>query len=152
MHCNLLRREAPRERHSSLPFPAVSTELNGMHPPLAKAQHQGRRGAAGVLQHSELVPACAEFIKALEACHERNVLNRFIGACNEDKVNLNMCFRGEARPLCPYCQDLTSLQRKRHASENRTKAKESREAVQARWAEIDKQEADSGSAAGSTKL
>mmetsp|Transcript_7909 Transcript_7909/g.29271 ORF Transcript_7909/g.29271 Transcript_7909/m.29271 type:complete len:83 (+) Transcript_7909:80-328(+) len=39
--------------------------------------------------------SCAEQIRALQRCHERAPLGRFVGACNAHKRALDACFRAE---------------------------------------------------------
>ena len=58
----------------------------------------------------------------LEECHARGFLHRAIGRCNEAKTNVNKCLRAER------------LERTRV---NREKAREARERIKAKWAEID---------------
>lgn len=50
-----------------------------MHPPLVAHRH----------------PECAELIRALEGCHARRPLAKFLGACNDQKIALDKCFRSE---------------------------------------------------------
>jgi len=38
--------------------------------------------------------ACKELIEALEQCHS-NFLSKYTGACNQQKLDLNMCLRTE---------------------------------------------------------
>ena len=40
-------------------------------------------------------PECAELIRALEGCHARRPLAKFLGACNDQKIALDKCFRSE---------------------------------------------------------
>ncbi|KAH9483741.1 COX assembly mitochondrial protein 1 [Psilocybe cubensis] len=50
------------------------------------------RSALG--QKASLRPVCQEFIEALERCHA-NGWTKFIGACNQNKDDLNHCLRTE---------------------------------------------------------
>eukprot|EP00940_MAST-03C_sp_MAST-3C-sp2_P002235 g2235.t1 len=40
-------------------------------------------------------PDCAEFVKALERCHAEKPFLKFLGACNDAKRAMDMCFREE---------------------------------------------------------
>ena len=40
-------------------------------------------------------PQCQEEIKALLDCHKNNPWRKFIGECNDIKVQLDQCFRAE---------------------------------------------------------
>ena len=51
-----------------------------MHPSLAPHLHSDK---------------CREIIRALELCHERHPLRKFLGACNPLKRALNECLREE---------------------------------------------------------
>lgn len=42
-----------------------------------------------------LTAACADLIQALEECHAKGVFGKFLGACNDQKLALNMCLRKE---------------------------------------------------------
>lgn len=50
-----------------------------MHPPLTLHKH----------------PACAEVIVNFKKCHEDHPLQKFFGACNDLKIQLDKCFREE---------------------------------------------------------
>ena len=50
-----------------------------MHPPLAPAKH----------------PLCLDVIEALQACHACNPLKKLLGVCNQQKWDLDACFRAE---------------------------------------------------------
>lgn len=66
-----------------------------MHPPLAQHQHVCElRDHAGIEHSLMMPPACKEFIDALDRCHATG-WNRLTGACNEVKIQLNMCLRAE---------------------------------------------------------
>ncbi|CAK9782568.1 UPF0287-domain-containing protein [Cutaneotrichosporon oleaginosum] len=59
--------------------------------------------------------ACADLIQALEECHARGTIAKFFGACNDQKLALNMCLRKER-------VDRTT--RNREASKERNRKKE----------------------------
>lgn len=48
---------------------------------------------------TSLPPDCGELIRQLNACHERGLMNKFMGGCNGIKEELNMCLREEVRTL-----------------------------------------------------
>lgn len=50
-----------------------------MHPPLTLHKH----------------PACAELIVNFKKCHENHPVQKFFGACNDLKIQLDKCFREE---------------------------------------------------------
>ena len=68
-----------------------------MHPPLDKPH-----------------PSCQGVIDALRKCHEINPRMKFLGACNDEKAALDLCFR---------------LEKQERRAANRAAAKRSR----ARW-------------------
>ena len=50
-----------------------------MHPPLAEHKHEG----------------CLKAIQALDECHNAGLMNRFTGACNDTKKQLDECLKEE---------------------------------------------------------
>ncbi|DAZ97211.1 TPA: hypothetical protein N0F65_003842 [Lagenidium giganteum] len=58
--------------------PACLPALSTMHPPLERPH-----------------PDCQEVIHALYECHEENPWGKFMGACNDQKRNLDMCLKKE---------------------------------------------------------
>lgn len=40
-------------------------------------------------------PSCEAFVKALEKCHAENNFMKFLGACNDAKRAMDVCFRME---------------------------------------------------------
>ena len=42
--------------------------------------------------------ACSEYIQALIQCHERGLMTRLTGGCNDQKQALTMCLRQEVGP------------------------------------------------------
>eukprot|EP00897_Mesotaenium_endlicherianum_P004469 jgi/Mesen1/404/ME000010S_10856 len=50
-----------------------------MHPPLTLHKH----------------PQCAEIIKHFKKCHEDHPVTKYLGACNDLKIQLDRCFRQE---------------------------------------------------------
>ncbi|KAI9064183.1 UPF0287-domain-containing protein [Trametes sanguinea] len=71
-------------------------------------------------QLTEKKLVCREFIQALEACHASG-WNRWTGACNQAKHDLNMCLRKE---------------RIDRTTENREKAKVRRQKTEQAWKEL----------------
>ncbi|KAI5480492.1 cytochrome c oxidase biogenesis protein Cmc1-like protein [Pseudohyphozyma bogoriensis] len=67
---------------------------------------------------------CAEVMRALKDCHANNPYLKFFGLCNDEKHNLNMCFRAE---------------RLERTKENREKALEKRKQIEAKWKAIDEE-------------
>lgn len=41
--------------------------------------------------------ACDQFMVALIRCHEASWINRFIGACNDEKASLDRCLREDKK-------------------------------------------------------
>ena len=68
------------------------------------------------------LPACEDVIRLLEECHERRLIYRVFGVCNEAKVNVNKCLRAA---------------RVDRSEQNRREAKEKRAKVEATWKDID---------------
>ncbi|PWN29380.1 UPF0287-domain-containing protein [Jaminaea rosea] len=67
---------------------------------------------------------CGDLIAALDECHNRGLMARMTGACNDIKHRLNMCLREER------------LERTaKHVEESKAK----REAKQKVWAKIDEE-------------
>ena len=63
-------------------------------------------------------PPCVEQIEALKKCHQATgYWNKMLGVCNEDKANLDLCFRAQKK-----------MTRKLHLEEAR--------AERARWREV----------------
>ncbi|KAK4050759.1 hypothetical protein OIO90_004981 [Microbotryomycetes sp. JL221] len=75
------------------------------HPPLAEHQHA----------------QCAQAMKALKQCHDQYKYLKFIGKCNHQKQQLNLCLRGE---------------RLDRARENLQQAKQKRIQVEQKWQQI----------------
>ncbi|BEJ13070.1 hypothetical protein CspHIS471_0302440 [Cutaneotrichosporon sp. HIS471] len=71
--------------------------------------------------------ACAELIQAIEECHARGMIPKFLGACNSQKLALNMCLRQER---------IDRTTRNREASKVRTRKKEEA------WARLDAERAE----------
>ncbi|OSX64955.1 hypothetical protein POSPLADRAFT_1134253, partial [Postia placenta MAD-698-R-SB12] len=63
---------------------------------------------------------CMDFIQALDACHAKSWA-KWTGACNQVKVDLNMCLRKE---------------RIERTTKNREGAKERRQKTEQAWKEI----------------
>ncbi|KAF2099642.1 UPF0287-domain-containing protein [Rhizodiscina lignyota] len=72
--------------------------------------------------HTKDNKGCDEVMQALEECHARGFLYRCTGGCNNAKLAVNMCLRGER------------LERTR---KNREEAKVKRAKAEAAWAKID---------------
>lgn len=75
---------------------------------------------------------------ALQNCHTEHGYLRFVGYCNQEKLDLTKCFRAEVRKL----DDPISLTRQRieRQDANRAKAKAKRErakALEAEWRRLD---------------
>ncbi|KAL7422766.1 hypothetical protein Q5752_002060 [Cryptotrichosporon argae] len=68
--------------------------------------------------------ACAELIAALNACHQKGLLRKFVGGCNDDKRALNACLRQE---------------RVERTTRNREESKERNRKKTEAWKEWDKQ-------------
>lgn len=39
--------------------------------------------------------ACGDLIRALEECHDRGMMYKLMGGCNDQKINLAVCLRAE---------------------------------------------------------
>lgn len=71
---------------------------------------------------NDLHPGCEEIMTALDECQAKGFLWKTIGMCTNLKHDVNMCLRAE---------------RLDRTAKNREIAKQKREKVNARWAEID---------------
>lgn len=65
---------------------------------------------------------CEEVMNALEECHARGFLWKSMGMCTSAKHQVNMCLRAE---------------RLDRTKENREKARQKREKVELKWADIE---------------
>ena len=74
-------------------------------------------------------PDCQDFVEALNKCHKENEWKKFMGACNEPKALMDICFREEK-------------ERKRHA--NMLKAREFDAKFEAYMAASEKAEEKAG--------
>ena len=85
---------------------------NSMHPPLSLSRNKH----------------CTDVILALQACHSEQPLAKFFGACNQQKSELDLCFRAQVQSilflifyinfsvLTLSCDDRKKLSRKRTSS------------------------------------
>ena len=64
---------------------AVRLTWDSMHPDLALHKH----------------PHCAETIKMFEACHAENKWKKFLGVCNDARLQLDQCL-GEEVCVCVF--------------------------------------------------
>lgn len=74
---------------------------------------------------AERFHSCAEFIEALDKCHQREFYKRMFGICNNEKDALTNCLH-EA-----------SLTTKRNAT---IKSRDKRQVIEDRWRKVDEEE------------
>lgn len=71
---------------------------------------------------SSPITGCEEIMTALDECHARGFMWKAMGMCTTLKHDVNMCLRAA---------------RLERTAKNRELAKQKKEKIQARWAEID---------------